>query len=111
MAKPYTMKDLGYKRTPTIAIRRVTMEDGSEWDVPVQIIVDSRDENYASEKEDTIGFIREGSLSKGEVQDWASNNMNWSDVEDYAVKADTEPKEVDYQEGWCNGESKIVGRL
>ncbi len=111
MGKPYTMKDLGYKRTPTKAFLRVTMEDGTEWDVPVQCIADDRDANYADDKEDTIGYIRAGDLSKGEITDWSANNMNWSDVEEYAEKADTEPKEVDFQEGWCNGEKRVVGTI
>ena len=43
-----------------------------------------------------------------ELQDWAANNMDWDDVKDYAKKADIEPIEVDYQEGWINGKKEIV---
>lgn len=111
MSTPYVMKDLGYPRTPTAAIFRVEMPDGSKWDVPVQAIVDSRDEYYASDKEDTVGFIRAGSLSDAEIDDWAGNNMNWSDVEPFAVPAPTERKPVDWNEGWANGEKQVVGEL
>ena len=47
-----------YPRTPTTAKLRVTMPDGSKWDVPAQLIADSRD---AEKREDTIGLIRAGS--------------------------------------------------
>ena len=105
------MKDLGYKRTPTDAKLRVEMSDGSLWDVPVQVIADDRDDNYKNDKEDTIGFIRDGTLDAYEIEDWAANNMNWSDVQRYAVKTGAQPKKVDFQDGWINGEKRIVGKL
>jgi len=65
----YTMKDLGYTRTPTDAMYQVEMPDGSLWQVPVQVIADSRDENYVEDQEDTIGYIRTGT---GMWTDWNS---------------------------------------
>ncbi len=110
--KIYTQKDLGYPRTPTTAMFRVEMEDKSLWDVPVQAIVDDRDSFYADEKEDTVRFIHEGGLTDAEIHDWAGNEMNWSDVSDYAVPVPaSEQKKIDWQEGWCNGEKKIVGKI
>jgi len=91
---------------------RVQMDDNSLWDVPVQAIADSRDENYAYDKEDTIGSIRDGGLSDAEIHDWAGNNMNWDEVEAYAVLVPaSKQKKVDWQEGWCNGEKEIVGKI
>jgi hypothetical protein len=107
----YVMMDLGYSRTPTSARYRTEMPDGSFWDVPVQVIADSRDSNYADEKEDTVGFIKDGSLDKSEISDWASNNMNWDEVNKYAVRVDLPAVKVDFQEGWTNGSHKIVGKL
>jgi len=104
------MKDLGYPRTPTDVIIRVDM--GFEtWDVPVQVVADSRDENYSDEKEDTIGFIRDGSLDAGALHDWASNNMNWYDVMEYAVLVPVARKPLDRQDGWVNGKHTIIGNL
>jgi hypothetical protein len=112
VAIPYVMKDLGYARTATDALYRVEMEDGSKWDVPVQVIADSRDEHYASDKEDTVGFIRSGQLAEYEIRDWAGNNMNWSDVKEYAELAPCRADwSLDFQEGWCNGEKEIVGTI
>ena len=107
----YTAKDLGYPRTSTKAMYRVEMPDGSHWEVPVQVIADSRDHHYREDKEDTIGFIRDGSLDQFEITDWAANNMNWSDVEQFAIRAIFPTNPVDYEEGWCNGEKEIVGEL
>lgn len=108
----YKMKDLGYERTPTNARYVVEMPDISFWSIPLQIIADSRDENYAEDQEDTIGHIRDETLNEYEIQDWAANNMNWDEVEKYASKvAHPKAKPVDYQEGWCNGEKTISGKI
>jgi len=107
----YKMKDLGYPRTPTSAKYRVEMPDGSLWEVPVQVIADSRDEHYSDEGEDTIGFIRGDGLGKFEIQDWAGNNMNWSDVKQYATQVFPAPKKIDWNDGWANGEHTVVGEI
>jgi len=107
----YKMKDLGYVRTPTDAKLRVEMPDSSRWDIPVQIIADSRDEYYSSEEEDTIGFIRAGGLDNYKITDWAANNMNWDEVREYATQVPGNVKAVDFQEGWVNGEKEIVSVL
>lgn len=94
---------------------RVTMPDGSKWDVPVHIIADSRAKYYAE-----LDSKREGKNfdsvykdeyeytlnNNGELLDWSSNNMNWSDVESKAVKVfDTI---VNFQDGWINGDKEII---
>lgn len=108
----YEMKDLGYTRTPTTAILRIEMPDGSKWDVPIQAIVDSRDAFYADDHEDTIGGIRANTLDASEIHDWAANEMNWSDVKEWAVRApDAKPKPVNWEEGWANGEKEVIGAL
>ena len=109
--KPYTQKDLGYPRKPTSAVMHVTMDDLTVWAVPVQAIADSRDEHYADDKEDTIGFIRNKSLEQYEIKDWAANNMNWSDVKEFAAKVESAFVEPDWQEGWISGEKKLVGDI
>lgn len=112
MNAKYFMKDLGYQRTPTDARFRVEMPDGRKWDVPVQAIADSRDEQYRDDEEDTIGSIRDGGLDDSEIHDWAGNNMNWSDVQGFAMLAPPETaKMIDWEDGWSNGEKRIVGTL
>ncbi|MEW6560392.1 MAG: hypothetical protein AB1412_09370 [Pseudomonadota bacterium] len=42
-----------------------------------------------------------------EVEDWAANNMNWSDVESQAKKLQDAPA-PDFQDGWMNGAKAVV---
>lgn len=93
---------------------RVEMPDGSKWDVPCEVIARKRTEYYAG-----VDGFKEGSreweeefkrsMDDYELEDWASNNMNWEDVQSIARKvADLPPPEVDYQEGWVNGDNRIA---
>ena len=109
--KTYKQKDLGYPRAKTDAKMQLTMSDGSRWEFPVQIIADSRDEYYQDEKEDTIKYIRRGSLDKFEIEDWAANNMNASDVLEYMVELPSKKTELDFEEEWTNAEKEIDGKI
>lgn len=89
----------------------VEMPDGSEWQVPVDVIARNRAEHYANEfdgdverslAEDTMPLFASDDY---EVKDWAENNMNWADVVSDATQR--EPGNVDYQDGWANGEKRI----
>jgi len=91
----------------------VTMPDGSVWGVPVSVIAHDRAKYYASEfegditqslNEDTLPLFEE---SPYEVQDWACNNMNWSDVATHAKQITPAPP-VDMEEGWANGEKEVA---
>ena len=87
----------------------VSMPDGSQWAVPVEAIARNRAEYYAARKfdgdverslnEDTLPLFEGDSY---EIEDWATNNMNWSDVADQA-ECWQQPQR-NYQEGWLNGE-------
>ena len=94
-------------------VLRVTMLDGSEWDIPLERIARNRAENYADEfdgdverslREDTMPLFEQDSF---EASDWAANNMNWDEVEDVAVCYRKAPT-PDFQEGWVNGEKEVV---
>jgi len=94
---------------------RVTMPDGSRWDVPIEVIARSRAENYAREfggdverslAEDTLPLFAEHPY---EIIDWATGNMNWSDVAAVATRAPDAPRpRFDWEDGWMNGEKEIV---
>lgn len=97
------------------AFYTVAMPDGSVWGVPVRAIAVNRANYYAEEfnndaqesmAKDTLPLF-ESDLK--EIRDWAANNMNWSDVSSYAVTMT--PADVDYEDGWCNGEYKIITDL
>lgn len=106
----------------------IEQKDGSMWGVPVEIIARNRAEHYKGEfggdiehslAEDTIPLfsndaptlICSESAGDREIHDWASNNMNWSDVEPHAVKVMNAPAEaLDFQEAWVNGEYSVAPR-
>lgn len=90
----------------------VEMPDGSKWGVPVEVIAMNRAAYYArhdgvsieeSLNNDTLPLFDADSF---EVEDWAVNNMNWSDVEHLAVCISK--GETDYEDGWCNGEKEVI---
>lgn len=92
----------------------ITMPDGSRWRVPVDIIARNRAEHYAHEfggdvdrtlQEDTIPLFESDDY---EIKDWAANNMNWSDVQALATCVAEAPTQKNYQEGWVNGEKRVV---
>ncbi len=91
----------------------VEMEDGSRWAVPVPVIATHRASCYAEEfngdverslEEDTYPLFEADAY---ECADWAKNNMNWEDIVDEAVRVVDAKEEVDYQEGWVNGDWEI----
>lgn len=91
---------------------RVTMPDGSKWDVPVHVIARNRATYYAYEFDgDTERSLKEDTLSLFKddyhIRDWAANNMNWNEVVKHAIRLHITP-EPDYQEGWMNGAQEIV---
>lgn len=90
----------------------IEMPDSSVWKVPVAIIADHRAECYKSEfggdhtrslKEDTLPLFEEDHYN---IEDWAANNMNWSDVVAHAQIV--RQGECDYEDGWCNGDKNII---
>lgn len=91
----------------------IEMPDGSKWGVPVDVIARNRAAHYAHEfggdversmAEDTIPLFESDDY---EVEDWAANNMNWSDVETQAKKLQDAPA-PDFQEAWMNGEKSVI---
>jgi len=101
---------------------RVEMPDGSKWDVPASVVADNRAKYYAEHDTGKTSGTEYQKVYKEEyenlmgddaddydIEDWAANNMNWSDVKKKAKKAPNEEQEpIDYQEGWVNGEKEIV---
>lgn len=91
------------------------IEIGSEtYAIPVMIIAIDRARYYFNKGEyisleqslenDTLPLFVGDDY---EIRDWASNNMNWSDVIDHA-KLISRSKVDDPQEFWCNGDWYIM---
>lgn len=86
----------------------IEMPDGSVWGVPVDMIARHRAAHYASEfggdverslTEDTLPMFESDEY---EIQDWAANQMNWSDFDGHQVKIKDAPP-PDFQQAWMNG--------
>jgi len=91
----------------------IEMPDGSKWGVPVEVIARNRAAHYAHEFngdaeqsmiKDTLPLF---AADEYEVTEWASNNMNWSDVEVHAKKLQDAPI-PDFQEAWINGQKTVI---
>lgn len=93
----------------------IDLPDGSKWGVPLEMIARDRAKHYAKEfdgdierslAEDTLPLFESDSF---EVEDWASNNMNWSDVSAQAkCLKPAGLTESDFQDAWCNGEKAVL---
>ncbi len=95
----------------------IDMPDCLTYCIPVEVIARNRAKYYAHEYDgdviqslidDTIPLFLEDDY---EIKDWAKNNMNWKEVEKFAVivgKPDID--DYDYQDTWVNGEFKILER-
>ena len=90
----------------------VTMPDGSQYAVPVELIARDRADHYKDEFNNDINeSLRQDTLplfesDNYEIHDWAANSMNWSDVKDKATCV--KKPDVDFVDGWCNGEWKVA---
>ena len=88
---------------------RVTMPDGSKWDVPANVIANHRALIRERDEQGTYTKELEFAIADDfELEDWAANNMNWRDVQHFAERFEDAPATVDYQEGWTNGEKEVV---
>lgn len=103
---------------------RVTMENGEVWDIDLTHIAINRAKYYAghdnpdetadkyhSEWQQTYNEEFNFTMANEDFAiDWASNNMNWEDVEPYAKKISIESKDFDYQAGWIKGDIKVISK-
>ena len=89
----------------------VEMPDGSKWKVPVAAIAMNYAKYYAEVDDTTIEkcLLNAAAIfeNKYEINDWASGNMNWSEVMDKAVCIQPPTRETDYDDGWMNGDWEI----
>lgn len=88
------------------------MADGTKWGVPVEIIALNRATHYAHEfdgdvarslAEDTMPLFDSDDF---EIEDWAVNNMNWSDFNGHQVKLQ-DAVAIDFENDWLYGAKEI----
>lgn len=90
---------------------RVLFENGECYDIPVDVILDSRAEHYADvdgiDFEEYVKLEPHDSVDDYDIKDWASNNMDWSDVKVYAVKVH-ESNHFDYEYAFTNADKEVI---
>lgn len=88
----------------------VTMPDLSIWHVPAKVVAANRAAYYADKGDDYDGEFDFAMGDEYTLLDWAAGNMNWPDVEGQARKVrDRAPLDAgDFQEGWVNGDKRLV---
>jgi hypothetical protein len=91
----------------------LTLSNGEMWGIPLEVIARDRAKNYADEfdndverslAEDTLPLFEE---SEWEAVDWAANNMNWSDVAEYAFKI-SEAEPLDFNAEWNTASKEVM---
>lgn len=97
---------------------RIVFSNGQIYEIPALLIASSRATYYAGVdcgKDKTLKFedvfkkeLKYSIEDDGELLDWASNNMNWSDVEAMAKLVGDQDRVVDYQDEWINSESREI---
>ena len=91
---------------------RVTMPDGTVWDVPIWVIANHRAAYFIGEFKTFAESLNADTLplfeaDEFEIIDWAQNNMTWHKVQPYAIFV-SGPTPVDYEKGWESGKKEIV---
>ena len=110
-----------------VKVLRVEMPDGTEWDIPAEVIARNRTEYYSAGRGKTYkdGKLvwQEPSFKPGskewdeewkqsmqddEIMDWAANNMDWKDVKEFAVRVPKKENPRKYDDDWTNAEMRVV---
>ncbi|MDF0506565.1 hypothetical protein POK33_38085 [Burkholderia cenocepacia] len=93
---------------------QLTALDGSKWNIPVEVIARDHAAYYAPIEfdGDVERSLRDGTMpifadDEFEVREWASNNMNWSDVKAHAVLV-SGPEPVNMEDSWMEGEKRVI---
>lgn len=86
--------------------------DGSTWAIPVHVILLNHSEYVASNsgqdpmaalEAETIPYFEE---DVSNIEDWAKNNMNWSEISEHAVQIT--PPSLDFQNEWMTAKVKLA---
>lgn len=91
---------------------RVRFSNGDLFAVPARIVAENRANYYA----DIDGYDLQSNEWEAEVllalndemeiEDWAGSNMNWSELEPYAIQMDT--GEFDYEDEWTDADIELL---
>jgi hypothetical protein len=86
---------------------RVTFSDGSQYDIPAKVIIDNWSAYYEKHDPEYAKERIEDGFSNYDIEDWATNNMNWCDVAAHAVQV-RPLNQRDMNELWANAKTQII---
>jgi hypothetical protein len=87
---------------------QVRFSNGEVYAIPLSEIADRRATSYEQRAtEEWDAMFSETMECPDEAIDWARNNEDWKDVEQFALRVE-QPELVDYEDEWCNAEMKVV---
>lgn len=89
---------------------RVEFSDGSQWDIPVEIVIESwvqYDKKLSNDDSNYKPEIENGKPDDDEIIDWAANAMKWWNIAHCAMRV-TYPITPDYESEWRDAEMKVV---
>ncbi|ABO60568.1 hypothetical protein LA345_38760 (plasmid) [Burkholderia vietnamiensis] len=94
-------------------VLQLTALDGSKWNIPVEVIARNCADYYApidfgGDADAALsGILAQFEKDPSEAAEWASNNMNWSDVKERAVCV-SGPEPINMEDSWMEGEKRVV---
>ena len=82
-------------------VMHITFRNGESFDLPCQVIAESRARYYAVKDPDTTyeAELAYTLSSDSELRDWVFNNMNVKDFAGHLVRT-SQPQPMDFNEGW-----------
>ena len=90
--------------TPMIIVR---FSDRTIWEFPASVIAEARAKYYEVKEPGCYQDEFDYTLGDNyELLDWASNNMDWKDVVNYARLIDID-ESSDYNEWWVNADREV----
>jgi hypothetical protein len=91
---------------------KVRFSNGDLFVVPGRIIAENRANYYANldgydlNSNEWEAEVITALNDELEIEDWAANEMNWSELEPYAVQIDT--GEFDYDDEWSDADIEFI---
>lgn len=89
---------------------RVYMPDGTVWDIAASFIAHNKADYYQSRGGSWTAEYQEAMKDQQALLEWASNNIRWDDIREYAEKVDVGGSHPNYEVGWLVGEKEVVER-
>jgi hypothetical protein len=95
------------------------MPDNTRWSIPAHVVAHSRAAYYAAADQARAGAdydlmyhveYQYAMRNDYELTDWASNSMDWADVQEEAVLVSMDEAAVPYARAWSSADKQVIER-